>query len=208
MHMLNVIEEETYSEIKESVNLSQAGEFSDLTEGLRAFGSFDGGYDEFNTARTEYFEHKEFNFSKDQSIESLQTGLPIHVTNAWSQCIAYANDDRSGFKIWCSFLSKTIAIIVVEYHHTAGAPRQISVRNSFLTGATSNLSQMPGKLYDEGAIINEGTSWWHRMPGSLGWRKKRKEGDSYNPDAFSDRKEYDDLMAWLEKRYHEKLKEK
>jgi metallo-beta-lactamase class B len=80
----------------------------------------------------------------------------------------------------------------------------------------TKLSGMPGYpdvAKDYGYTIDamkkqEFDLWVASHAGQFGLEKKRKEGDSYNPEAFADQKGYDDLMAWLEKRYREKLKEK
>jgi len=47
--------------------------------------------------------------------------------------------------------------------------------------------------------------WFASHAGQFGLHKKRKPGDSYNPEVFSDRQGYDAMLSNLQKQYLEKL---
>jgi hypothetical protein len=126
---LKIIDKATFEELKKS-----SGGGGSLAIGPLSIG---GGtsWDEFSQKRERLFQQEQFSMDYNEASNLVTSGIPQHVTTAWTACKQSCGN--SGFGCWAVDSSKNTVTVTCAWTPPVGGSSGI-VRNSTITGGSSD----------------------------------------------------------------------
>jgi hypothetical protein len=129
LHFLNIIDERSYEQLQHGGSLNATVPLAELPVPIQGSAS----YSDFQEKRRSLFQQKNFDFTREQSLNSLQSNLRDSQVQAWQTCKQECG--RSGI-LNCSILSSDEGTAVVLVRWQPAGSTTGKVTSSQVSGAT------------------------------------------------------------------------